>query len=133
MSTEPNLNHVGKRLPYRVPDGYFDTVEDSVMQEVKRCQLQPAPTPCPKSKFRLRLAATALAVSIAAAVVVGFFILTPSTKTPVTAPQEQATSIAQVEQAFNELSTEDQDYLVSVYEDDVFMDDIINSQNTEEQ
>lgn len=132
MSTELTPNHAGKRLPYSVPDGYFDSVEDSVMQEISRRNLQRQPIAPQHKKRGLRVAAIALVTSIAAAVVVGFFILTPNTTAPV-APQEQVTDIAQVEQAFNELSTEDQDYLVSVYEDDVFMDEFINSQTNEEQ
>lgn len=132
MSANFDFNSVGKRMPYRLPDGALDTVEDRVMQEISRQPLATTVQPVVAPKKRHLLRNFSLVASIAAAVVVGFIALSPNTNSPA-AQQEQVTDIAQVEQAFNELSTEDQEYLVSVYEDDVFMDEVINSQTTEEQ
>ena len=58
----------------------------------------------------------------AAACVILLFVLKP------TLPKNEAVGFESVELAFNNLSQDDQDYLLSVYEHDVFIDNIDEEQ-----
>lgn len=103
-----DFDQVGKSLPYRVPDGFFDKMETNVLQKVNETNSR-------KKTLRIILR-VALA---AAACVVLFFALKPSL------PINEAADFESVELAFNNLSTEDQEYLLLVYEqDDFFINEI---------
>ena len=96
-------------MPYNVPDGFFDRLEADVMLEVKAGTLQPK-----RHKRSLRIALySALAVAAAIAL---FFAIQPLL------PKSSTDDFESVELAFNNLSTEDQDFLLQIYEeDDLFM------------
>ena len=99
-----DFEQVGKRMPYTVPDGFFDKLEADVMQNVKT-------EPQPKSRkkaFRIVLR-TALAVAAAIAL---FFVVQQLL------PKSNVDDFESVELAFNNLSTDDQDFLLQVYEED---------------
>lgn len=112
MTNEFDFNRVGKRMPYTVPDGFFDQMESNVWQEIQnkpvRIEAKPA-----KQRSLLRIVAIT-ATAAAAAVVIAF--LPTRTSSP---------DFADVEQAFCNLSTEDQAYMLSVYQEDIF----INQEN----
>ena len=100
-----DFEQVGKRMPYTVPDGFFDKFEEDVMHDVK------AETATQKrSKKALRIALRA-AISVAAAITL-FFVVQPLL------PKSNVDDFESVELAFNNLSTDDQDFLLQVYEED---------------
>ena len=99
-----DFEQVGKRMPYTVPDGFFDKLEADVIQNVKT-EAQPKSR---KKALRISLRA---AISVAAAIAL-FFVVQPLL------PKSNVDDFESVELAFNNLSTDDQDFLLQVYEED---------------
>lgn len=112
MKEEFDFKKTGKRMPYTVPDNFFAEMEENVWQEVSRQE----PAASPKRKFTyIRMAIKSVAA--VAAVVALFFLFN-------TGLSDDATGeLSDVELAFANLSTEDQAYLLEVYQDDIFMDE----------
>lgn len=126
MDKQFNFEQVGKRMPYNVPDGVFDQLEQNVMAEV---QLDNAATEKPKQKARTVKMATRTILAAAAAVALFFVVIK---NLPNDDTQADTFAIAShtptfrwenVELAYNNLSPEDQEYLMEIYEEDVFMMD----------
>jgi len=116
MNEEFDFKKVGKRMPYRVPDGFFDQMEDRVMS-----QIQQETKPTKGRIFRMVFGTFAAA----AAAIALFFVVHKALPADMTSEE----SFSMVELAYNNLSAEDQEYLVQVYEDDLF----INDNNYEEE
>ena len=128
MNNEYDFTRVGKQMPYNVPEGFFDEMEDKVWQQVfeseeLRMKSEEFPTgqraaagtaAANSSLFTLHSSFIylAIAASIALVVVLNIFPASPS-----------APSMGDIDQAFAQLTVEDQDYLMAIYQDDVFMDD----------
>lgn len=118
MEKQFDFNQVGKRMPYGVPDGFFDRLQDNVMHEIKEAQdSQPAKTfkSKPRKAWFVRLAPI---TAVAAAALVALLLI-PYGMPKETTPQEG--SYAKVEQAFDNLSDADRNYLISAYQDDLFL------------
>lgn len=109
MNNEFDFDKIGKRMPYTVPDGFFAQMEQNVMQEL---ELKADSKPKSRgSRIRIGIGAiTAIAASLMLLLIVNKQY-----------QAEDEVSINDVEMAFSNLSTEDQNYLVSVYQEDVFM------------
>ena len=120
MEQNYDFSKIGKQMPYTVPDGFFDKLEENVMNEVKA---QPA-----------RKKATALRMAIRAAIAVAACIaLFLVVKKVLPQGQDAVTDdFENVELAFNNLSTEDQDYLLEVYQEELFLENDLNDSNNEE-
>ena len=103
-----NLNGVGKRMPYNVPDDFFAILEEKVMQEVK------ADTSQRKAWLSKGFRRLSIAAAAALAVVVGYHALSRS---------QSKDDFTAVEEAFAHLSEEDQEYLLEVYQEDIFMEE----------
>lgn len=98
---EFDFNNIGKRMPYTIPDGFFDTLEADIWKEVK-----PA-----KSLFIMRsVIAVAASIAVLIAIHIGF-------------SQSDNATINDVDQAFSHLTTSDQAYLIDVYQNDVFINE----------
>ena len=111
---------IGKQMPYTVPDGFFDQLEENVMNEVKA-------QPARKKATVLRMAIRA---AIAIAACIALFLVVKKVL-----PQDNDTitdDFENVELAFNNLSTEDQDYLLEVYQEELFLENDLNDLNNEE-
>ena len=113
MDKQFNFEQVGKRMPYNVPDGFFEQLEQNVMVEVTAGNIA---TEKPKQKARTVKMTFRILLAAAAAVAL-FFVVT---KNPAS-DNTQADTFANVELAYNNLSNEDQEYLMEVYEEDVFI------------
>ena len=98
-----DLDMVGKKMPYNVPDGFFDKLEDDVILKIAE----------EKNRKPLRIVMRAV-LAVAAAVAV-FFVVQPMLV------KDSADDFESVELAFNNLSVDDQNYLLQVYEDDIFI------------
>lgn len=115
-----DFKQIGKRMPYRVPNGFFQEMERNVLDAVaeKAAERKPAMTerkPLQAKRFvftRLAkyVAAVAASVVVLLAVNVKFF----HTAAP--------TDMQDVEAAFDQLSLSDQECLVELYQEDVFLD-----------
>jgi len=115
MDKQLDFEQVGKRMPYNVPDGFFDQLEQNVMAEVKA---DDTATEKPKQKARTVKMAIRTILAAAAAVAL-FFVVTKNLPTS----ESQTDTFEFVELAYNNLSTEDQEFLMEVYEEDEFIND----------
>lgn len=111
MKRDFDFNKVGKRMPYTVPDNFFTEMEDNVYLELNA----QSPVRAKRQRTFLRMAITAL--TTAAATVALVLILDNGSHAVHT------TGFAEVDRAFGNLGTEDQAYLFSVYQDDIFMNE----------
>ena len=110
-----DFEQVGKRMPYNVPDGFFDQLEQNVLAEVKPDDIA---TEKPKQKAHTMKMAIRTILAAAAAVAL-FFVVTKNLPTS----ESQTDTFEFVELAYNNLSTEDQEFLMEVYEEDEFIND----------
>ena len=117
------FEQVGKRMPYTVPDGFFDKMEEDVMLDVK------AETAQPKRRKKAIKIAIRSAIAVAAAIALFFVVRSTLPKSePVLA---SADDFASVELAFNHLSADDQDFLIVVYEDEDYINVLTNTEDYE--
>lgn len=107
MKRDFNFDHIGKRLPYTAPDGFLDDMENNVWETVRQ-EMLPSKL---KRHFRLWYSLTGglVAASIALFVVCNLL------------PNDSRSNFEDVEKAFANLSSNDQDYLFATYQDDLFM------------
>ncbi len=109
MNKEFDFDKIGKQMPYTTPDGFFDRLEEDIWKEVKNDSRQKEkPT---KLRFLMR-SMIAVAASIALLLVVNMSLSKPA-----------SASINDVDQAFSQLTTDDQAYLLSIYQEDVFINE----------
>ncbi len=114
MNEDFDFKKVGKRMPYQVPDGFFDQMEERVMSQIQ----QEAKEEVKPTKGRIfRMAFGTLAA--AAAAIALFFVVHKAVPEPMTSDE----SFSLVELAYHNLSSEDQEYLLQIYEEDLFYND----------
>lgn len=120
---------LNKRLPYSVPDGFFDVMEANVMAKIKADAEagtsvgdDKADTQMWDKRYRKTIKRTRTIslsfLAMAASLLLLFTILPKSTKTA-----QQANDLESIDKAFSQLSTDDQTFLMEVYDDDMFLDD----------
>ncbi len=123
MNKEFDFDHIGKRMPYTTPNEFFDQLEDDIWREMKddfkneeegNAAAAEKPQVGRKSaKLHIFMrSAIAVAASIAVLFVIG-----------INFSKSDETSINDVDQAFSQLTTDDQTYLLSVYQEDVFINE----------
>lgn len=127
MNKQFNWEKAGKRMPYTTPsEDFFAQMEENIWEKVKEDYLgqkaegkNAQEVALPKLSngvhFKLRMVMRSV-IALAAAVVLFIVIDTTLTK------QNKVTT-ADVDQSFNELSADDQAYLINIYQDDVFMNE----------
>ncbi len=121
MSRKFDFGTQGKRLPYATPDGFFEDLEDNVwkavgdgFQDGKTCgDTSGKANPKKTARHRWRLLVGG-AAAVAASVAIVFALSVKS------AVRDQCT-VMDVDQAFSQLSADDQDFLLTVYQEDVFI------------
>lgn len=110
MEKKFDFNQVDKKMPYTVPEGFFDKMETVVMAKVRT---ESRNTERRKSAaFRWLTYATS---AVACLIVVVTLILPSSISKAEWAEQELC--------AFDKLSSDDQDYLLEAYADDIFLNE----------
>lgn len=107
MEKDFDFKMVGKRMPYKTPDGFFDDMEAHVWNEVKGHRKV--------SRRHIVVGALSIAASIAFLIVMWLGHSGSATTT--------SDNFALVEQAFCNLSAEDQNFMLQVYQEDVFLDE----------
>lgn len=115
-----DFKQIGKRMPYRVPNGFFQEMERNVLDAVaekaaerKSAMAERKPLQAKRFVFtRLAKYAVAVAASVVVLLAVNvkfFYVVAP-------------TDMQDVEAAFDQLSLSDQECLVELYQEDVFLD-----------
>lgn len=115
MERNFNFENIGKQMPYTVPDGFFEQLEANVMGEIaahKDSQSEKTATIHPLRKHWKR-------ILLAAAAAVALFVVVQKN---LPKNNVETDDFASVELAFNDLSTEDQDYLMEIYQEDFLID-----------
>ena len=118
MEQNYDFSKIGKQMPYTVPDGFFDQLEEHVMSEVVKAQ----PT-----KKKANVVRMAIRAAIAIAACIALFLVVKKVL-----PQSDNTvtdDFDSVELAFNNLSADDQDYLLEVYKEELILDNDLNNLN----
>lgn len=108
-----DFNKVGKRMPYTVPDSFFDQMEVNIMKEIVSAPTRAEQSHATKGRTRW-IVSTLMAVAAMALVVVLFH----RTSSPSPAP-----GLGEVATAYHNLCEEDRNYLMEVYQDDPFLND----------
>lgn len=101
-----SFDTIGKKMPYTVPEGFFEDLEAKVLSEVK-----PEASPLPRKR---NVKTIRLILAVAAAITL-LMVLNVSLW------RNHTTDAQEVEQAFSELTHDDQDFLLAVYQNDVFI------------
>ena len=113
MSHTFDFNKIGKRMPYTVPEGFFEDMERNVMSRVGLLADTADSVAAPKGHRRLRVVAMAAVTAVAA----GLLLLAVLRAT---APGQPETTMSQIEETFASLSNEDQEFLLDMYHDYVY-------------
>lgn len=118
---------LNKRLPYSVPDGFFDVMEANVMAKIKadaginvggdKADTQMRDKQYRKTTKHTRTISLSI-LAMAASLLLLFTIFSQSTKTV-----QQTNGMESIDKAFSQLNTDDQAFLMEIYDDDMFMDD----------
>lgn len=118
---------LNKRLPYSVPDGFFDVMEDNVMAKIKadaginvggdKADTQIRDKQYRKTTKHTRTISLSI-LAMAASLLLLFTIFSQSTKTV-----QQTNGMESIDKAFSQLNTDDQAFLMEIYDDDMFLDD----------
>ena len=116
-----DFGKVGKRMPYSTPDDFFKDMEANILEQVKddkpkSVRIQPKKRPLMKVIWT---AAIAVAASVAVLLVLNIDFAAPHSSLP----SQADNGIQAVDQAFAQLSSADQAYLLNVYQEDVFLDE----------
>lgn len=113
-----DFGKVGKRMPYSTPEGFFKEMEANILEQVKNDK--PAPARIQTKKRPLIRGIWAAAMAVAASVAV-LLVLNIDFSASSSQPSQVNNGIQEVDQAFAQLSSADQAYLLSVYQEDVFL------------
>ena len=118
---------LNKRLPYSVPDGFFDVMEANVMAKIKadaginvggdKADTQMRDKQYRKTTKHTRTISLSI-LAMAASLMLLFTIFSQSTKTA-----QQTNGMESIDKAFSQLNTDDQAFLMEIYDDDMFLDD----------
>ena len=111
-----NFNQVGKQRPYKVPENFFDRLEENILAQTKEITPVPPAISC-RPLLRIQTIGSAL-LAIAASLTLFFVLYTHRPDT--------SNGLACIEQAFNSLNTEDQNFLIETYQDDLFIEEQVN-------
>lgn len=132
---ELDLDKLPRRMPYTVPEGTFDAIERSVLEAIAReqqaDQVAPIPSLVPTdvspavptgrtqpTRARRLLPWLGSAVAVAAVTVWAVLTLAPHRQAP---QPEVAPTLESVALAFEKLSPADQEFILSTYQDDMYM------------
>ena len=118
---------LNKRLPYSVPDGFFDVMEANVMAKIKadaginvggdKADTQMRDKQYRKTTTHTRTISLSI-LAMAASLLLLFTIFSQSTK-----PAQQTNGMESIDKAFSQLNADDQAFLMEIYDDDMLLAD----------
>lgn len=109
MKEEFDFKRIGKRMPYTVPEGFLTEIEKNVWETVKSDAI-----PKSKRKYRLLYSISGGLIAASIAILLVFNFMPDSRNT---------NDFTKLEQAFSNLSSTDQAYLLTVYQNDLFINE----------
>ncbi len=109
MKKDFSFENVGKRMPYSMPKSFLKEMERNVLQEVSAT----VNTHETEKVYRPGIVLRSL---VAAAAIATLFIVCYKNASP-----EQQTDFSDVDRAFNNLSSDDQNYILETYSNDIFL------------
>ncbi len=114
------LEKIGKRMPYSMPDGLFDRMQDKVLKRIEEMEgeMQTRKQRKPLVR-RLAIAIPAIAASVCAVCLLHFG--NAGNDVSHTPPQQQTANTNAVDKAYDNLSQEEQENLLADYSNDVYM------------
>ena len=118
-----DFGKVGKRMPYSTPEGFFKEVEANILEQVKNDKPAPARIQPKKRPLMKVIWTAAMAMAVAASVAVLLILHIDFAAPHSSLPSQADNEVRAVDQAFAQLSSADQAYLLSVYQEDVFLDE----------
>ena len=115
-----------KQMPYTTPESFFDELEEHIWEEVKDGYLADKP-----NDNEMQCAPLGVSVSNKSSklrlVLRSFILMTASVAlvliVNINLSKQSTVSINDVDQAFGKLSTDDQAYLLNVYQEDIFINE----------
>ncbi|MGL5683946.1 MAG: hypothetical protein ACRDDZ_12985 [Marinifilaceae bacterium] len=107
MKTNFDINKRDRKIPYTIPEGFFDKLEDDIWKEASNHA-----TVIKKKDYRYKTIILRSVASIAAIISLVFLLNINFGK------NNQFTDI---DIAFNKLSPQDQAFFIEVYEDDILL------------
>ena len=105
-----DFGKVGKRMPYSTPDDFFKDMEANILEQVKDDKPKPVRIQ-PKKRPLMKVIWTAAVL----------LVLNIDFSASSSQPSQVNNGIQEVDKAFAQLSSADQAYLLSVYQEDVFL------------
>lgn len=109
-----NLIQIGKRMPYRTPEGFFGNLEEKVWEKVRAdAAVEEATSGNIRRRHPFKLP---LVISSAAAAAIAIFLAFS-----LWLNNTQPVEMSDIESAFNNLSEEDRTYILEIYSSDIFM------------
>lgn len=122
MTNESNLDRVGKKMPYLMPEGFFKQMQANVLAEVEKEEMAKASQMEMKHRRKAKLVRLYVAAaSIAACICVAVLVVRSFLSSDSAAPQHSAASVASVDKAYDNLSNEEQQELNATYANDVYL------------
>lgn len=110
MDKDTVFNKVGKRMPYRIPEGFFDAAENDLYSALFEKK--------PVRKKNRRFYLWSIAGTVAAACVIVTILLNAPAPS-----HEDLTDWEHLEQAFFSLEESEQNALMASYQNDIFMNE----------
>ena len=112
MDKEYNLDRVGKKMPFSMPEDFFDKMQANVLAQVAKEEQQKKKHPRKAMVRSIWLAAASVAVLI------GNGVSVDSSASQEVTP---VASMAPVDKAYDQLSTEEQQEVYATYANDVLL------------
>lgn len=120
MEKNFSFDSIGKRMPYRMPENFLQDMEASVMKRIQAGEDEPAqatvqaslPLKASRDHSRFRILFRS---AVSAAAVATLFIVYYNTMRP-----KPTNGYEDIERAFDNLSSDDQAFMISTYSNDAF-------------
>ncbi len=135
IENNDNLEKIGKKMPYTIPEGLFERVQSNVLEQIDELekekglensqkQLKDSEHQAQKQQKkalsrRLTITLTAIAASLCAICILHFGNIENNSNP--SKHQQQATSTIAVDKAYDSLSQEEQESLLADYSNDIYL------------
>lgn len=113
MEKNFNFDSIGKKMPYRMPENFLHELESSVIAEIESGKEKGKEKK--ETGFKIPRVYSLFRNLVAAAAVAILFIVCYTTM-----PAKQQNSYADIDRAFDNLSNDDQSFMIDTYENDSF-------------
>lgn len=113
MNDGMNIEQIGKRMPYILPEGCFGQVQQQVLAEVERAERHDSSHRVMMRRIYLAVAAVAASICVGVLLTKGEFFSSPAKQQPV--------GMTVVDKAYDNLSDNEKAELADTYENDIYL------------